>query len=62
MMRALESYLAVRRAAGFDLSNAGYLLASLSALPLGGMRRISGREQQSTGPFRPYPLRNATHG
>ena len=28
MMRALESYLAVRRAAGFDLSNAGYLLAS----------------------------------
>ena len=30
MIAAVQAYLALRRAAGFDMSNAGYLLASFA--------------------------------
>jgi hypothetical protein len=39
MITAVESYLAVRRAAGFTLSNTEYLLRSFSAFVSPGIKR-----------------------
>ena len=61
MIAAVERYLAMRRAAGFTLSNTEYLLRSLCRLR--GRRRstpICAPPQPSLGPARRHRLRNGT--
>ena len=52
MKDAVETYLRLRRSTGFALSNDEYLLASLSASPASGTKRISVRRPRSTGPLK----------
>jgi len=58
MMPAIERYLALRRAAGFRLSNAEYLLE----MPRRRMKHMSGRRRRSPGPPEVDPWRSATNG
>ena len=60
MIAAVESYLAVRRAAGFTLSNTEYLLRSFAGFATDQKQTISAQQQPSIGPAKRNRLRNDT--
>ncbi len=61
MMAAVESYLAVRRAAGFTLSNTEYLLRSFADFAADRRQtHISAQRQPSIGPAKRNRSRNDT--
>ena len=60
MITAIETYLAVRRAAGFTLSNTGYLLRSFANFATNQSKRTSAQQPLSTGPAKPDRSHNDT--
>jgi hypothetical protein len=62
MLRAIEAYLALRRATGFAMLNAEYLLKSFAAFAAERGQRMSTRKPQSIGRRAGRLSRNATPG
>jgi hypothetical protein len=60
MKDAVAAYLALRRAAGFEMASAKYLLESFAILPPGGTKPASERKPRSNGPLTGHPPRNGT--
>ena len=60
MKDAVTAYLALRRAAGFAMASAEYLLGSFAAFARGGTKPTSKRKPRSNGPLTGHPSRNAT--
>ena len=62
MLKAIEAYLALRRATGFAMLNAEYLLKSFAALRPSVGKRMSTRKQRSNGRRGDRLSRNAMPG
>ncbi|MET4122021.1 hypothetical protein ABIB85_008479 [Bradyrhizobium sp. JR1.5] len=63
MLDAIETYLALRRATGFAMSTAEYLLKSFAAFAAErGQTYVETKKQRSTGSRSDHPSRNAMHG
>ena len=62
MLKAIEAYLALRRATGFAMLNAEWLLKSFASFAAERGRRTFMRRLRSIGRRADRPSRNATRG